>query len=74
MSPVAVVNEEGIMPNYDFQCPACGRVFEENLLIAERDRKDVACPDCGHEGARRRISAPHIGGGGGGAPTRFVPT
>jgi putative FmdB family regulatory protein len=54
------------MPNYDFKCPSCGEVFEENLLISERDRDDVHCPKCGHEGAKRLVSAPNIGSGRGG--------
>lgn len=59
------------MPNYDFACPACGEAFEQNLYLAERDRKDVPCPSCGVEGAVRQISAPNIGGasvGGSGGP------
>lgn len=59
------------MPNYDFRCPECGAVFEENLLISERDRDDVACPRCGHVGAKRMVSAPHIGSGRGGTTIPF---
>jgi putative FmdB family regulatory protein len=59
------------MPYYDFACPACGEHFEKNLYISERDRTDVNCPRCGHAGAARQLSAPHIGGTSG---SRGLPT
>ncbi len=63
------------MPYYDFECPACGAVFDTMLTISERDRGDVACPECGHEGGRRLLRAPNIGGSGGGRPgPSFAPT
>ncbi len=39
------------MPLYEFQCPACGQVFEE--LRRAGDMSPAACPQCG-------ASAPHI--------------
>lgn len=51
------------MPFYDFHCPKCRTQFEENLSIAERNRQDVTCPECGHAGARRGVTAPNLGSG-----------
>ena len=59
------------MPNYDFRCSSCSQVFEQHLLISERDRDDIPCPRCGHRGAKRLISAPNIGSGRGGSTIPF---
>lgn len=34
------------MPIYEYQCPACGRVFEEWVKVSEAHREEP-CPDCG---------------------------
>ncbi|KHK03012.1 FmdB family zinc ribbon protein [Desulfovibrio sp. TomC] len=41
------------MPLYEYQCPACGRVFEE--LRRSGDEAEAACPECG-AGAPRIVS------------------
>lgn len=35
-----------VMPIYEYQCPACGRVFEEWVKVSEAHREEP-CPDCG---------------------------
>ena len=40
------------MPNYEFGCADCGKVFEEKLNISERD-KPRKCPSCGSENVKR---------------------
>jgi len=54
------------MPSYQFECPRCDHIFEESLMISERDRKDIPCPVCGRKGARRQVTAPSLGSGGDG--------
>lgn len=34
------------MPIYEYQCPKCGRVFEEWVKASEA-HKEEPCPDCG---------------------------
>lgn len=34
------------MPIYEYQCPKCGRVFEEWVKASEAHREEP-CPDCG---------------------------
>lgn len=38
------------MPLYEFECPACGRVFEE--LRRSGDEAEAACPECGQPAPR----------------------
>ncbi|EFL51702.1 regulatory protein, FmdB family [Solidesulfovibrio fructosivorans JJ]] len=38
------------MPLYEYECPACGRVFEE--LRRAGDESDAACPHCGQKASR----------------------
>lgn len=40
-----------IMPIYEYQCPKCGRVFEEWVKSSEA-HKDEPCPDCGTDSPR----------------------
>ena len=52
------------MPIYEFDCAACGAVFERWQKYSDPD-PDV-CPSCGATGPRRRISATtfHLKGSG----------
>jgi putative FmdB family regulatory protein len=43
------------MPIYEYKCAACGEEFEEFRFPTESD-KDVICPKCGSEKAKRTIS------------------
>ncbi len=42
------------MPIYEFECERCGERFEELVLTAA---ERPACPACGSDRARRRLSA-----------------
>ncbi len=46
------------MPNYDYECAACGATFEK--FQSMKDEPVKKCPKCGKAKARRLIS----GGGG----------
>ncbi len=43
------------MPYYDYECPICERLFEEQRPVSERNQGEC----CGVE-AQRLISAPHV--------------
>lgn len=43
------------MPMYEFECAACGLVFEE---LAPFDAKVAACPKCGCQEAAKLVSMP----------------
>jgi putative FmdB family regulatory protein len=43
------------MPLYDYQCAACGAIFEVRLTFAEADRARPACPKCRARKTRRKI-------------------
>ena len=42
------------MPLFDFHCPACGKTSE--LLVAATNAQP-ACPECGHRGLKKLLSA-----------------
>jgi putative FmdB family regulatory protein len=42
------------MPIYDYRCPQCQAVFER--LVSYSKAGEVACPQCGHRYAQRRVS------------------
>lgn len=42
------------MPLYDYDCPECGQPFEKRVRMDEADH--VACPACGSEKTRRKLS------------------
>ena len=44
------------MPIYEFECPACGDVFDRLQKLSDPDPTD--CPQCGKPGVRRRLTAP----------------
>ena len=44
------------MPIYEFECPACGDVFDRLQKLSDPDPTD--CPRCGKAGVRRRVTAP----------------
>lgn len=35
------------MPQYSYECLACGKKFVTVLTIGEHDREKVKCPKCG---------------------------
>ena len=46
------------MPRYEYQCQACGEVFEVRASIKEKEAGLVlVCPKCGGQEARQRLTA-----------------
>ncbi len=52
------------MPIYEYQCEACGHVFDSLQKISEAPL--TTCPDCGAEALKKLVSAPafRLKGGG----------
>ncbi|MGH8174022.1 MAG: FmdB family zinc ribbon protein [Rhodanobacteraceae bacterium] len=44
------------MPIYEFECSACGDTFERLQKLSDAD--PTACPVCGAEKVKRRLTAP----------------
>ena len=44
------------MPIYEYQCDACGHVFDSLQKISEAPL--TKCPDCGAESLKKLVSAP----------------
>ncbi len=44
------------MPIYEFECSACGDVFDRLQKLSDPD--PVACPACGKAQVKRRLTAP----------------
>jgi putative FmdB family regulatory protein len=44
------------MPIYEFECTACGHVFDRLQKISDPD--PALCPECGKNKVRRRVTAP----------------
>ncbi len=44
------------MPIYEFECSACGNVFERLQKLSDSDPAD--CPECGKPEVKRRLTAP----------------
>jgi len=46
------------MPTYDFQCEACEVLWEETLMISERDKPiKKKCPHCGEKKVKKAITS-----------------
>ena len=46
------------MPDYDFECAACGKKFTKQQTYEEHDRrKRLKCPKCGSQRTRRVIGS-----------------
>ena len=48
------------MPLYEYDCPGCGRLFEERLPMSKADQ--AVCPHCGNHHPKRRLSRINIKG------------
>jgi putative FmdB family regulatory protein len=46
------------MPIYEYECAACGEVFERLVLPGDEEQQ-TACPKCAAAGPRRRVSGFH---------------
>lgn len=44
------------MPIYEFECAACGNIFDRLQKISDPDPD--ACPQCGKKKVHRRVTAP----------------
>ncbi len=44
------------MPNYDYRCRACGQAAGIFIAYADYDDARPACPHCGSQDLRRRVS------------------
>ena len=44
------------MPIYEYQCEACGHVFDSLQKVSEAPL--TTCPECGQETLRKQVSAP----------------
>jgi putative FmdB family regulatory protein len=44
------------MPIYEFECSACGNIFDRLQKISDPDPD--TCPECGKRKVRRRVTAP----------------
>lgn len=42
------------MPRYDYKCPDCGNVFEQQHSI--KFEGDIECPKCGYGKCEKQIS------------------
>jgi DNA-directed RNA polymerase subunit RPC12/RpoP len=38
---------EGVVPQYDFLCQSCKRLFTKNLTLPEYEQTVINCPYCG---------------------------
>jgi putative FmdB family regulatory protein len=54
-----IYNQEDFdMPIYEYQCEICQQIFEK--LVCSSGEEEVECPKCGHNKARRILSATGI--------------
>ena len=45
------------MPQYEFFCHACKKVFSKVMSLAEYERGELVCPRCGGKGVEQSWSA-----------------
>jgi len=50
------------MPIFEYECQHCGQVFEELVASNRIADSEIECPACNRHAARKRMSAPAIGG------------
>jgi putative FmdB family regulatory protein len=48
------------MPNYEFQCGACGKSFELRESLKEHDRHREKCPQCGSDKISQRFGTIYV--------------
>jgi putative FmdB family regulatory protein len=56
------------MPTYAYLCRACGRPFEAQMSIREKEGWKPRCPACGSTKVDQQLFGFSVGNGGG-APT-----
>ena len=45
------------MPQYEFLCQACQKEFSKVLTLAEYEKGEISCPDCGSKQVEQRWAA-----------------
>lgn len=45
------------MPQYEFSCKACKRIFTIILTLKEYEKGDIKCPKCGKKDVEQRAAA-----------------
>jgi putative FmdB family regulatory protein len=53
------------MPTYAYLCRACGRPFEMQMSIREKEESKCRCPVCGSAKVEQQLFGFSVGGGGG---------
>jgi putative FmdB family regulatory protein len=53
------------MPTYAYLCCACGRPFEIQMSIREKEESKPRCPVCGSAKVEQQLFGFSVGGGGG---------
>ena len=53
------------MPTYAYLCRACGRQFEVQMSIQEKEKAKPRCPDCGSRKVEQQLFGFSVGSGGG---------
>jgi putative FmdB family regulatory protein len=53
------------MPTYAYLCRACGRPFEMQMSIREKEESKVRCPVCGSGKIEQQLFGFSVGGGAG---------
>jgi putative FmdB family regulatory protein len=48
---------EASMPEYSYQCEACGKNFTKTIGILKHETAKVACPECSSRKVRQKISS-----------------
>jgi putative FmdB family regulatory protein len=56
------------MPTYAYLCRACGRPFEIQMSIRDKDTWKPRCPVCGSMKVEQQLFGFSVGGSGGGQP------
>ncbi len=46
------------MPNYEFFCHACKKMFSKILTIAAHEKAKITCPHCGNQKIEQRPGPP----------------
>jgi len=45
------------MPLYDFVCEDCKKTFTKSMHVAELEKGEVKCPDCGSTKVHQKVAA-----------------
>ncbi len=45
------------MPQYDFMCHACKKLFSRTLRLSEYEKRKVTCPKCGSRRVEQQVSS-----------------